>query len=98
MDRRIATGTRRRPGRARALAHRAVGVAGWIVLVGLAVWRLPEAPPWSLPLPVGLLVLGAAAALVACALVWARTADRRRRPRPVAPTRRRERPRVPERV
>jgi hypothetical protein len=82
----IATGTRRRPGRARAVAHRAAGVLGWIALIVLAVWRLPEAPPWRLPLPLGALVLAAAAALVVAALVWARTVDRRRPARrPVAP-------------
>jgi hypothetical protein len=88
---RIATGTRRRPGRARAVAHRVIGVLGWIALVVLAVWRLSDSPPWRLPLPVGLLVLAAAAALVVAALVWARTVDRRRRPRSAARLRVRER-------
>jgi membrane protein implicated in regulation of membrane protease activity len=78
----IATGTRGRPGRVRVWLHRLVGVLGWIALVVLAVWRLPEAPPWRLPLPTGLALLAFAALLVLAALLWARTADRRRRPRP----------------
>jgi hypothetical protein len=95
----IATGTRERPGRVRVWAHRMLGALGWVALVLLAVWRLPESPPWRLLLPIGLLLLLAlAAVLVLAALVWARTADRRRRPRPgpaKAPPRRRP---VPERV
>jgi membrane protein implicated in regulation of membrane protease activity len=55
---------------------------GWIALVALAVWRLPESPPWRLPLPIGLALLAFAAVLVLAALVWARMVDRRRRPRP----------------
>ena len=92
---------RRRPGLARAWLHRLAGVVGWIALIRLAVWRLPESPPWDLPLPVGLLVLATAALLVAGALLWARTADRRRRPvRPAAAPIERVAPerRVPERV
>jgi hypothetical protein len=62
------------------------------------VWRLPESPPWRLPLPIGLTLLAVAAGLMLAALVWARTADRRRRPRP-GPARTPPRPRsVPERV
>ena len=76
----IATGTRRRPGRLRAWLHRLVGVIGWIALIVLAVWRLPESPPWQLPLPVGLTIGVLAALLVLAALVWARMVDRRRRP------------------
>ena len=95
-DATIATGTRRRPGRLRAWTHRLTGAIGWIALVGLAIWRLPDSPPWDLPLPVGLFVLAAAAALVVCA----RTVDRRRRPRPAtsAPASRPLRERVPDHV
>ena len=50
--------------------------------IALAVWRLPESPPWRLPLPIGLMLLAFAALLVLAALLWARMADRRRRPRP----------------
>ena len=38
----IATGTRERPGRVRVWAHRVLGALGWVALVLLAVWRLPE--------------------------------------------------------
>jgi hypothetical protein len=98
-DRRITTGMRRRPGRARAWLHRLAGACGWLALVALAIWRLPESPPWRLPLPLGLLMLAIAVALVACALAWARLVDRRRRPprpqTPPAPARSDRRPRVP---
>ena len=97
----IATGTRRRPGRVRAWGHRVVGVIGWIALILLALWRLPESPPWRLPLPIGLMLLAFAALLVLAALLWARMADRRRRPRPgpakTPPRIPRQRP-VPDRV
>lgn len=62
--------------------HRLAGALGWLSLIALAVLRLPESPPWQLPLPVGLAILALAALLVLAALVWARVADRRRRPRP----------------
>ncbi len=78
----IATGTRERPGRLRVWLHRLLGALSWIALVVLAIWRLPESPPWRLPLPIGLMLLVFAAVLVLAALLWARTADRRRRPRP----------------
>jgi membrane protein implicated in regulation of membrane protease activity len=101
-DRRIATVVRRRPGRVRAWIHRLTGVIGWIALVLLAIWRLPESPPWRLPLPLGLLMLAFAAVLVGVALLWARFADRRRRPRQpeivVPHTHGERRHRVPERV
>jgi heme A synthase len=97
----IATGTRRRPGRIRVWVHRLVGAIGWIALLALAVWRLPESPPWRLPLPIGLMLLAFAALLVLAALLWARMADRRRRPRPgpakTPPRSPRRRP-VPDRV
>ncbi|HEY6887667.1 MAG TPA: hypothetical protein VI300_07810 [Solirubrobacter sp.] len=97
----IATGTRRRPGRVRAWGHRLAGVVGWIALVVLAIWRLPESPPWRLPLPIGLALLVFAAALVLAALAWARMVDRRRRPRP-GPARKPPAPvahsRMPDRV
>ena len=97
----IATGIRRRPGRLRMWLHRLAGAVGWIALIILAVWRLPETPPWQLPLPVGLTILVLAALLMLAALVWARMADRRRRPTPgpmKAPPRFREKPREPDRV
>jgi hypothetical protein len=77
----------RRPGRLRRIAHILVGVLGWIALAALLVWRLPDRPPWRLPLPVGVSILVFAVALVLLALLWARIADRRRthRPGPLAP-------------
>jgi hypothetical protein len=83
VSRRVGTSTRRRPGRLRRIGHALAAVVGWAALVALAVSRLGDAPR-SLSVPTALLLLGVASLLVVLALVWARTADRRRPPRPPA--------------
>jgi membrane protein implicated in regulation of membrane protease activity len=75
-----------------------VGLLGWLALAVLLVSRLPDTPPWQLPLPVGIAIPGFAAALLVLALAWARTADRRRSPEPGPVARPAPRAETPERV